>query len=205
MKEAFLKFVDICEKLEIDYFAHLGTALGLYRDKKFFPNDDLDVGVVCSKDKLKELFNELRSNGFRDGPVFINPGLELNHHFWSDKNVLLDVHFQFLEKENKFLENFEKVNVFDREISLPSPVEDYLELEFREVIGPRGGDWRVPSHEHSRPLHGHLQMTPKKSYKFDINEYFEFDSERFKWENLKNLYTDVTGKMELKPKGDIVK
>jgi len=205
MKDTLIKFVEICDKLEIQYFLHLGTCLGLYRDGNFFPNDDLDVGVICNKEKLKELFKTIKEAKFREGDVFINPGCELNYHWWSEDNVLLDIHFQFLKEEEKFLESFGTVRVWDREFFIPYPVWDYLELEYNKLIGERGGDWRKKSQEKSRPLAKANEMSPKKSLKMDIEEYYNHKGIRYEWDNVKNLYTDETGKMLLKPKGEVTK
>ncbi len=148
--KCIFEFKEICDKLGIKCFLLLGTCLGFYRDKDYcedymegeFP--DVDVGVICSKEELIILFKTLQDNGFTPGPYFRNPGWELNHHFYKH-DVLLDIYFQFLEDVEPLLENLESIDYKGVLFSVPSPVEEYLELEY-------GKTWKIPSDERSRPL-----------------------------------------------------
>lgn len=45
--DVFKAFIRICEKYELDYFVHWGTALGTVRHQGFIPwDDDIDVGML---------------------------------------------------------------------------------------------------------------------------------------------------------------
>jgi len=139
MKQILFEFANVCDELEIDFFLMYGTALGIYRDKNLMPKDnDVDVGVICSKTKLVELFNKLVEKKYEAFQLWQNPGWELNRHFWK-QNKLLDVHFQFLKDEEKLFKEFDVVEYEGRKFNIPHPIEDYLDLTYT--------DWKTPSDE----------------------------------------------------------
>ena len=46
-KEILVKFIEICEKYNLKYFAAFGTLLGAIRHRGFIPwDDDIDVGML---------------------------------------------------------------------------------------------------------------------------------------------------------------
>ena len=46
-KEILIKFIEICEKYDLEYFAAFGTLLGVVRHQGFIPwDDDIDVGML---------------------------------------------------------------------------------------------------------------------------------------------------------------
>ena len=169
----------ICDDLKIQSFLLMGTCLGFYRDGKYIQGDnDLDVGVICSKEKLIELFAKLRENGFRQAELWQNQGWELNQHFWK-YGALLDVHFQFLKDVEPFLKKFEKFTYKGVEFDLPSPIEDYLAVEYPP-------NWRIPCSKRSRPLEGEREKfnggPPGRATPTDLNKYLEFKGERYEGE-----------------------
>lgn len=138
-------FKKVCDRLNIKCFLMLGTALGFYRDNGFCKGDfDLDVGVICTKEELSNLFIELMGNEFVPGKFFLNPGWEMNLHFHK-YGTLFDVYFQFLDDVDPMVEKFDIVEYKGVKFNVPSPIEEYLELEY-------GPTWKTPELIRSRPF-----------------------------------------------------
>lgn len=139
---ALFEFADVADKLGITWFLGWGTCLGMVRDGGYVEGDnDIDLGVIGTKETLRELFRQLVGDGFKEGKTFLNPGNELNRHFYKH-GVLLDVFFAFRDDTKPFLTAFDKVAYRSRQFNLPSPVNEYLKLEF--------GDWKTPRPDKSR-------------------------------------------------------
>jgi len=140
--KALFEFADIAEEQGITWFLVLGTCLGMVRDGGYIKGDnDIDLGVMCSKEVLNELSEKLVEDGFKQGKTFLNPGNELNRHFYK-YDVLLDVFFAFRDNIRCFLGQFDKISYCGRQFNVPYPTDDYLKLEF--------GDWRTPRPSKSR-------------------------------------------------------
>ena len=171
MKKALMKFVGICDKLNIQYCLTHGTCLTMYRDGEL--TRDVDVGVFADKEKIKQLFNTLEKANFRKGDCSLNPGGEINQHFWSENNALLDVFVQFLEDEKEFFQNFKRLKVWDNLFNIPDSIEEYLELNY--------GDWKTKREGKSRPpASERIDGDLKKSILFDINLFLECEG---RWKN----------------------
>lgn len=124
---------DVCKELKITHFLTEGTCLGLFRDKGYIEGDnDIDVGVLCTRDTRKKLTRKLREYGFEVGRK-----LEKTQHFHK-YGILLDVRFRFGSRK-RFLASFDKVYYNSRFYNVPHPVEEYLEARY--------GNWRTPKKE----------------------------------------------------------
>lgn len=133
---ALFEFADIADGLKVTWFLVLGACLGFVRDGGYISNDDdIDLGVMCDRQTLKELFTRLEAGGFKKEQAFLNPGNEVNQHFLKD-GILLDIFVTFLEKERQYLDSFDKVEYEGRKFRVPHPVEAYLTCEY--------GYWRIP-------------------------------------------------------------
>jgi len=144
------EFADIADSLGVRWCLLLGTCLGIVRDGDLIEyDDDLDLGVLCDKQTLVELFDKLVGAGFTKGDAYLNPGNEKNQHFFKD-GILVDVFFTFRDDTREFLTSFDEVHYNGRRFHVPHPVNDYLTSEF--------GDWRTPQRDKSRgpgiPLKG---------------------------------------------------
>ena len=173
--KCLFEFQDTCDKLNIKSVLMIGTCLGFYRDKTYCEGDyDLDVGVFCNKEKIRELIKGLKEKGFREDTCLKNQGWEINHHFWKG-DVLLDVHYQFLKDELPFFIKLQPINYKDKVFNMPSPVEDYLKLQY-------GENWKIPANVRSRPLQGYREIFnggPDKTYMINVNDYLDSNDERY--------------------------
>ena len=64
--EIFVKFIELCEKNNLNYFLIGGSALGAIRHKGFIPwDDDLDVGMLREDfEKFCELQPQLEGTNY---------------------------------------------------------------------------------------------------------------------------------------------
>ena len=127
------EFDDIAIKLNIFHFLWKGTCLGLYRDKTYTVTDlDIDVGVLCPKEKRETLYQELLNQGFikKKQKLFIN-------RIFIKNDIHLDVNHIFMPKYYAFVKEFEQLDYKGRMYNIPCPVEDYLVAKY-------GVDWYIP-------------------------------------------------------------
>jgi len=173
MKNALFEFDDIAKELEITYCLGQGTCLGFYRDGDFIKGDnDIDIEICVDKVKLKTLFNRLLEMGYEDedGIAYCNiisdKDYELNQHFKKEFSML-DILFKFDGYRKKFHKKFQTIEFEGRTFNLPSPVEEYLELEF-------GKDWNKPKDLKSRGMKSLHPYIVGKAIKFPIINYFKY-------------------------------
>jgi len=163
-RKCFLETANILESLDIPYFLIQGTALGAYRDHGFTPTEkDIDIGILQEHmgTMARRLVDVLMLNQFQietwllpfhqirtivawkygvhaDLVGFIKYGdLRFMHtpvHPSVPKPYAL-VH------NAKLLENYQQVKAFDHIFNVPSPIEEYLEVEY-------GSNWRTPKDDH---------------------------------------------------------
>lgn len=122
---------DACKSLNIPHFVFMGTCLGFHRDGGYIKSDtDLDVGVLCSPDTLKELFKALREKEIKqEGWMICNVNVQRGH-------VMLDIWHIFGPLHMAFLTKLDTVTYNGRTYNTPSPPEGYLEFAYN--------DWRTP-------------------------------------------------------------
>ena len=127
----------VCAELDITYFVQAGTALGFFRDGDYIELDnDLDVGVISTPGKFKNLKESLEAEGFTvDGM----------NHYWKH-NILLDIRGgtdywgpePILDKcVLPYTKQFDRVWYRNRYYNIPYPIEDHLAC----LYGP---NWRTP-------------------------------------------------------------
>jgi len=164
MKEVLFEFDDICKELNIKYYLLQGTCLGLYRNHNFIQGDnDLDIFVDCSKEKLINLFEKLRLKKYEVERTFSNkfsnaPGEEINRHVLKG-SVWIDVYFKMLDNRKRFMVDTNKIRFEGRTFNCPHQVEEYLALEF-------GEDWEIPCSQKSRGKGSELHE-PSKGIEFE--------------------------------------
>lgn len=113
------EFFLIARRLKIKAFLVYGLCLGFVRDGGYIKGDnDLDVGVICNKEKEDQLISSLKENGFNRGRSFRHN----NTHFYKS-NILVDVYFR---KSGKFYSNLDSTRYKEKEYPVPSPIEEYL-------------------------------------------------------------------------------
>lgn len=170
--KALFEFADVVDGLGVTWFLALGTCLGMVRDGGYIEGDnDIDLGVVCSRETLSELFRRLAGHGFKGGKAFLNPGNELNRHFYK-YGVLLDVFFAFREDTKSFLASFDKVSYCGRQFNIPYATDDYLKSEFGDWRTPRPGKSRGPGIEVKEVWQGSMGKPDLIRFEEEIKELF---------------------------------
>jgi LicD family len=132
------------------YVLNAGTALGLYRDGDFIPNDT-DIDVVILTD---EPFEIGPLEGFEVYQNFDN-GVPVQRCFQDkDNGAIFDIYFYYRKPGNIAVSpyshdlviplglyyNRKKLNTKYGKFYFPSPIEDYLQANY-------GLDWRTPKED----------------------------------------------------------
>lgn len=125
-----MDFVREARRLGVLFYFKYGTCLGFVRDGNYIDCDnDIDIGVQCTRKKWDELMGALRNIGF------VIPDNDCGIHMVKDK-VMLDVaRTDGVTIEHEYV-CFDKVQYNGEEFSVPHPVEDYLTKTY--------GEWRRP-------------------------------------------------------------
>ena len=163
-RECLLGAAEMLEALDIPFFLMQGTALGAYRDHGFTPTEqDIDLGCLQEHfspkaERLLVLFSELGCRLEAYASPFSRvrtiviwwDGVKIDLVSWlrwKDKRfACTPVHPSVVDPyaivhEREMLETYEVVDVFGRSFMVPSPIEDYLRLEY-------GDEWRTPREDH---------------------------------------------------------
>lgn len=134
-------FADVAFAMDLDWCIFAGTCLGLYRDGKFLPDDnDLDVAVKATEERLNVLWYHLHSAGFKLGRFCENKDGTKNRHVyyhpdipWPDAvGILVDVFYTFTEDEANLMVNYGQITYRERDYLTPYPVQAYLQLAYDE-------------------------------------------------------------------------
>lgn len=163
-RQCLLEAAGILEKLEVLYFLIQGTALGAYRDKGFTPTEaDIDFGFLQEHfgPRAGDVAKAFIEAGF-DVRSFSLPfsrcrllvvqryGVKIDmvsYLLWKDKRfAATPVHPSVPDRycivhHRNMLETYELIGLFGHGFRVPSPVEEYLRLEY-------GDDWRTPREDH---------------------------------------------------------
>ena len=133
------------------YVLNAGTALGLYRDHDFIPDDtDIDVVILTHKESGLDIRN---LEGFRRYQFFDNKGLPVQRCFEDRENsVIFDIYFYYIDGDKaispythdlviplSLYQNRQEMDTKYGKFYFPSPIEDYLKANY-------GDDWMVPKH-----------------------------------------------------------
>jgi len=109
------------ERLKVKAFLMYGTCLGFIRDGGYIKGDnDLDIGVICRKKKMKKLIRRLMKNGFTQRGRFWR--YRNNIHVYKDR-ILIDFYFC---KSGEFYSSLEYVQYKGKKYPVPCPVKQYL-------------------------------------------------------------------------------
>lgn len=127
------EFDDVATMLNIPHFLFHGTCVGLYLDGTYCATDpDIDVGVICSTEQRDVLFHHLFERGYIRNDTEQN--LDSGNWTFIKNELRLDVYFGKLPMD--FLKSFDSLEYKGRRYNLPSPIEDYLVMQY-------GADWRT--------------------------------------------------------------
>lgn len=163
-KIALFDVAHFLDSLEIPFFLLQGTALGAYRDKQFVPHEkDIDIGILqenllphvgtiiknfvdlgCEVESWAKPFDFCRTLVIRYNDTKIDIVGMLK---WGEKRyTACPVHPSIKQPyaivhDAQLIENYQQVEMFDKLFNVPSPIEDYLQLEY-------GPDWRTPKDDH---------------------------------------------------------
>ena len=125
---------NIASSLNISCFLLRGTCLGLVRDKHWIRTDpDIDIGILCSEKKIIEFFQKLGENGFSLPTKYIP---EQPNRWIFKYDLKLDLFYNIPETVKPFLKEFDKITYKNRTYNVPSPVDKYLKMTYR--------NWRIP-------------------------------------------------------------
>jgi hypothetical protein len=178
-----LEVSEILDNLGIPYFLLQGTALGAYRDRGFTPTErDIDLGILIEHFKAGEICKALIEANYavetrdRHSPfsfahtiVVYKDGIKadlVGLHLWNGFRFTNtpDNPTEILEPycivhTHSLLEKYQPVTVFGKHFWVPSPIEDYLRLEY-------GPDWRTPKedHESRTRIYGFLNQIPREFF-----------------------------------------
>ena len=129
--KALKEFDEVANELGISHFLWGGTCLGIVRDGTWLEVDeDIDMGINCSKDDEKKFFEKLVEKGF------IRRG---SYGLWR-YGLKFDVYSRFnrglLDNYLCYLEKLETVEYGGNKYPIPSPVDGFLSKKY-------GKDWRI--------------------------------------------------------------
>lgn len=186
-KHFLLEISGILDNLLIPYFLLQGTALGAYRDRGFTPTErDIDIGILIEHFKAGEICKALIEANYavetrdRHSPfcfahtiVVYKDGIKADlvglhqatiagkrYRFTCTPDNPREVLEPYcIVHQADRLENYEKVSIFGKTFNVPSPIEDYLLLEY-------GKDWRTPKedHESRTRVYGFLNQIPRELF-----------------------------------------
>jgi hypothetical protein len=152
-KHEFLKICGILNNLQIRYFLQGGILLGAIRHNGFIPWDwDVEISVYSNEviDKMDLLLSEITASGFS----IIKHNKELSTLKADFTGKLADEVTSYtifgwrhdkrkgifwrkkLKIPDHFMGNMERIELFGKYHTVPSPPEEYLEYQY--------GDWKTP-------------------------------------------------------------
>jgi phosphorylcholine metabolism protein LicD len=164
-KQLLLDVANILDQLQIPFFLMQGTALGAYRDHGFVPTEkDIDLGVLqeyLTSDAVQLLTREFIQQRY-DVELFVQPFSYVRTMVLWGQNCKLDLvgwtkcnekRFtatpvrEWIDKpyaivhNSQMLESYQELEMFGRMWKVPSPIEEYLVLEY-------GSSWKTPQEDH---------------------------------------------------------
>ena len=140
--KALFAFKEVADGLGLTWCLFAGTALGLWRDRKYLPGDnDIDVAVV---EDMGTLWEALDDAGFALGRFCENEDGTMNRHtYYKDgerhptkDGILVDIFYTFTEEEEQFLYAFDAVVYRDDLLPLPGPIQSYLLTAYHNWSDP---------------------------------------------------------------------
>ena len=179
MRELLWYLSDLFEKHKIQYWLDFGTLLGAVREGRSIPHDT--DGDLCLFLQDREKVLDLRSEAKRDGFMldFIKPAGHTDTHIKvcrSRKNYMIVDLFFWVHDDLEgvyrgdglnvpkffpdwWLDKFEKVSMFDKEMWAPRCPEHFLRMRF-------GSDWKKP--QNKKVHHGEALEAHKYGFEYAI-------------------------------------
>lgn len=172
-KKEFLKICDILDEIGIDFFLQTGILLGAIRERNFIKWDwGVDFSVFSDDliHKIEPLKKVLKDNGFEilneeniksEVKIFFR-GIEplevtgytiFGWNYSKTKNIYWRANYTV---PSRFLNNFSKVQLFDRIFNCPNPPKEYLTYAY--------GNWEKPLRTADKNLYNASGYFDKKKY-----------------------------------------
>ena len=139
--KALLRFKEVADGLGLDWCLFAGSALGMFRDRRWIAHDDdIDLAVQATPAELGELWRVLYEAGFNLGRFCENVDGTKNRHVYyhpdiphiKDGGILVDIFFTFTPEEANLTRFFDAVPYKDELYLVPHPVQAYLQLAYGE-------------------------------------------------------------------------
>ncbi|MBD1167302.1 LicD family protein [Pelagibacterales bacterium SAG-MED09] len=175
-KIEFLKVCDILDSNQIIYYLQTGVLLGAVRNKDFIKWDwDVEVSVFSNDffPKIDLIVKELESNNFKminvitkkeDSKIdffgkYSQDVTKYTIYSWNYSKIK-DIYWRrerFVP--SKFLNNFSKISLFDRQFNCPKNPEEYLSFAY--------GNWKIPLRTSDKDLYMSKNFRNAKIVMFD--------------------------------------
>jgi len=157
-RSLLLELADVFDEMDLPFFLMQGTVLGAYRDGGFTPTErDIDLGFRQEDftPLAKQIVYVLTRMDYQvvefSAPFTKTRTIKAKKHgincdlvswmFWKGwrfaHNTARTIQYCIVH-DAEMLEQTEPIELFGRTFGVPSPVEEYLELEY-------GPDWRTPA------------------------------------------------------------
>ena len=139
--QALVLFSEVAKMMDLDWCLYAGTALGLYRDGKYLPEDnDIDLAVKPKIGQLNELWSALHQAGFKLGDSYELTDSSRNRHVYfhpvvrhpTEGGVLVDVFYSFPEDEENLMTQFDGIYYKNELYLTPHPLPLYLQSAYGE-------------------------------------------------------------------------
>lgn len=129
------EFDDLATEMGIVHFLVHGTCIGLYLEGHYCVTDpDIDVGILCTKEKREELFERMIKQGFIRNQT--DQDIKWNCTFLKE-GIMFDVYYAGHHIPTKYLNSFDTLKYNGRTYNIPHPIEKYLEASY-------GKGWQTP-------------------------------------------------------------
>ena len=175
-KIEFLKVCDILDANKIIYYLQTGILLGAVRDKNFIKWDwDVEISVFSDDffPKIDLVVKELESNNFKMINVIkkkVDAKIDFIGKYSEDITKYTIYSWNYSNSKDmywrrerfvpsKFLNNFSKISLFDRQFNCPKNPEEYLSFAY--------GNWKIPLRTSDKDLYMSKNFRNAKIVMFD--------------------------------------
>jgi hypothetical protein len=144
----------LLEALRLDglrWYISSGTALGLYRDGDYIPQDtDIDIGIIAEPgvNLRQNVINRLEMQLVRE---ITHEGMPMQLAFMHN-DIIFDVYFYYIQPDGTFINHNDQGDMVKQPFEIrtrdtkygvlpfPHPIEDYMVMRY-------GKDWKIPSNK----------------------------------------------------------